>query len=885
MKSISEIISLLEAFAQTRNDQGGTRGCVIRTQFISPTLHIDVIDDAFTGLDAEARLDLLQGWIDRLSPDNSGLFADAMARLPVTINPLPQDEADAKKKWMDQSTQVTWVSSFMDNQPLKKVVEHAAESNRFLHFYGYKGGQGRSTVLALLAKALADDGYRVLLLDADVEAPSLDLLFGVSAVSFDQTLMGLCGWSDRFQPIAGAYSGRIGGRIDLVPCRPRTENADLDFALLAAIAPLDARIFENAAQQLQDRLANEYREYDVVMVDHRTGIASSVLPLLNHLPGSAVVFARADMNTVAVPSELRRVVRSIFSATSAIPGVFVSFSLDPNKSSTAEQSPTEARAREILLGELASVIEKTSEQDTEISTAELSLNWIDWYLDRAMLASTLPDVSRLQADNISSLNLLRETLELPIGRRRQPKMGLQLTKDINSHPVSSLSGAKDLGQFIHIPELDKLFILGNTYSYILGRKGTGKTRLLREMAIRSLGIPLLVANDENSTSGLRSQSIEANTWLDKCEYDAPTFWWSMLRMRIQDGAINNMSMESLVRQYLKSGEEPKVLADRLQIKDLILRMPEPNVLLVDGLETLVPAAKIKMFVTSLFDMMGTLQNDPSLASRLIIRSFIREDLASDSVQNVEQQVEGRSLRLKWSAASILNFALSRLPSLTWIGAQFGDVCEEIVTSRSEIERSELTEPQATELMLRIFPSRLRRNNLSTATFLRLYFSDTGGDDTNKGTFYPRLYLSFLQKLDALAAKATNALDSNGRIDSGLLNRAYDDASNEFINETKQELAHLLALDYEGSAVEDDDTAKVSKFIAAFAGLSTPFLHEAIVTELRARTGFTEKSVRESLQRMKAIRMFEDRPGFGGWWRVGQLYKMGLMMKYVRGARD
>jgi hypothetical protein len=284
-------------------------------------------------------------------------------------------------------------------------------------------------------------------------------------------------------------------------------------------------------------------------------------------------------------------------------------------------------------------------------------------------------------------------------------------------------------------------------------------------------------------------------------------------------------------------------------------------------------------------MVGTIQNDPALSSRLIIRSFVREDLATDLVQNSEQQMEGRLLRLKWSAASVLNFAVSRLPSLPWISSQFQSVCKEIVARTEEVANGALSEQEATGLMLRVFPARLRRNNLSTATFLRLYFSDAGGDDTNKATFYPRLYLTFLQKLDQLASSSNDPLDEHKtRIASGLLNRAYDEASSEFINETKQELSYLLSLEFDDSNADADssDTDNVTKFIGAFDGLSTPFEHEALVLQLRDRTHFTEKSIRDSLQRMKAIRMFEERPGYGGWWRVGQLYKMGLRMKYVRG---
>jgi len=880
MKSISEIITSLKSLTRVDGINTTAHLCELRIKFVAPSLHVDAISKEFIGIDTDSRMDILQAWLNEVSLDEPAMILNTVARLPITVNALTPEEAEDKAKWFDQASQASWVSSFLE-EPHRKSTPALETTPKYVHFYGYKGGQGRSTVLALLAKALADDGYRILLVDADIEAPSLDLLFGVSADTFAQTLMGLCGWADEFQPIAGAYTGRFNGRIDLLPCRPRIESADLDFALLVATAPLDSRIYENAAKKLQDSLPSGNDAYDIIIVDHRTGIASSVLPLINRLPGAAVVFARTDFNTATVPSELRRVVRAIFSNTASIPGVFVSFSLDPNRAASAARSPIEARVREQLLGELASVIESSDEVDSanQISTTDLSLNWIDWYHDRALLEPALPEVSRLQSDNISSINLLREALALPVGRRRElipGKTGVAIT----GKPSASLSGAKDSGPFIHIPEIDKLFVPGNPYTYILGRKGTGKTRLLNEMVQRSLGIPLLVAADETKTSALRSQSIESQAWLEQCKNDAPTFWWSLIRMAIENDG--GSSIENVVKKYIESNVDPKTITDRLQIKTLLLKLRSPQVFLVDGLETLVPAARIKDFVTALFEIMGTFQNDPSVANRLTIRSFVREDLAANAIQNIEQQLEGRSLRLKWSAVSILNFALSRIPTLDWIRSTFFDVCEEIEEHQATIQRSSLSEKDATELLLRIFPTRLRRNNLSTATFLRLYFSDAGGDDTNKATFYPRLYLSFLQKLDASAAEEPSPLDSDNRIKSSLLNRAYDEASGEFISETKQELSHLLSLEYDGkNAQTNSDQDKVTKFINAFAGLSTPFQHEAIIVELQTKTKFSEKSVRESLLRMKAIRMFEDRPGYAGWWRVGQLYKKGLLMKYVR----
>jgi Mrp family chromosome partitioning ATPase len=880
MSSISETIGLLNRLTKAIGDELPHLQSV-NVKFVAPSLHVDAVSSSFGGIYDENRLELLQKWIDN-SPEGERVnLAGVMARLPVTINAITEQEAIEKNKWTSVAESASWVSSFIGGSH-NVHINQDLPSQKYVHFYGYKGGQARSTVLAMLSKALSDDGYQVLLVDADIEAPSLDLFFGVSADSFSQTLMGLCGWAEEIRPVAGVHAGRTGGRVDLLPCRPRVDSIDLDFAMLAASAPLDCRIYEKAADRLDGYLQSLSSAYDVVMVDHRTGIASSVLPILSRLHGSAVVFIRTDANTAVVPSELKRVVKSIFAATTAAPGVFMSFSLDPNKSASSAKSPMEARTREQLLGQLASVLEARSDASNgeEITTSDLSLNWIDWYLDRSLLEPNLPDVSKLQSDNMASLGLLRETLGLPIGRKQQTT---QVSPIIVIDSGSSLSGAKDSGQFIHIPEVESLFVDGNPYTYILGRKGTGKTRLLREMATRGFGLPLLVAADEVGTSGLRSQSIEATAWLERCQYDASVFWWSLLQIAIHRGE-NDESIDKIISEHLDKHTDPKSLADRLQIKSTLANSEVRRVFLIDGLETLVPAARIKGFVSALFELMGTVQNDPLLATRLTIRAFVREDLAADAVQNVEQQMEGRSLRLKWSATSILNFAVSRLLALKWISRNFEEVCEKIRIQSDRIAKSGLSEQDATAILLQIFPERLRRNNLFTATFLRLYFSDAGGDDTNKATFYPRLYLSFLQKLDELAANSQQPLDAKQRIDSTLLNKAYDAASSEFINETKQELTHLLSLEYEdvGAYGDENDQVRVAKFIAAFAGLSTPFQHETIIGELRSKTNFTERSVRESLQRMKAIRMFEDRPGYAGWWRVGQLYKMGLLMKYVRG---
>jgi Mrp family chromosome partitioning ATPase len=882
MKSASYLIEQLKKLQGKRKTRTSIE---VEIVYIAPTLHIDVISELFSGKSDEERRSILSQKLVSACHLPTDYLDTALTGLPLILNTLTKTEVADKLVWTQHRSMNSWVSSFLDSSSIDRSKIALSNGQQYIHFYGYKGGQARSSVLGLLAKSMADDGYNILIVDADIEAPSIDNLLGVFAEGLNQTLMGMCGWGSEVHPIAGAYAGKAGGRIDVIPCRPRGEFFDLDFALLIATAPMDVRMYERAAQKLHSYASNSHISYDAIFIDHRTGIASSVLPLMNELPGPSVIFARTDSNLSTIPTDLKRVIRSIFSSSPELPGAYVSFSLDTNRKTEQNLQGHSARIREALLSELALTVEERNRHlsptdSTTISAGEMSVNWIDWYLDRAMLETNLPDVGKLQSDNMSSLTRLREVLGLPLERRAavlNQKVHLNDSRDV----LLSVSGAKDQGQFIHIPDVERLFVDGNPYSYILGRKGTGKTRLLREIAVRSLGTPILVASDETTQPAMRSQSVEANTWLTRCNGDASVFWWSLIHLAVQ-GISVGLTVKQVLEQELTSTTQIGSLGNPLKVKKVILSLDKKHSLLVDGLENLVSSDKIKSFVSGLFEVMAAIQNDPQMAERITVRAFVREDLASDAIQNVEQQMEGRLLRLKWSSTSILNFAVSRIPYLPWINATFTDVCNEILKKATEIQRSTLPEQEAMELLLRIFPSRIRRNNLSTATFLRLYFSDAGGDDTNKATFYPRLYLSFLQKLNDLAGTSASPITEDSRIVSSLLNNAYDEASSEFINETKQELTFLLSLKYsKGSPSKEDDQARVARFVSAFDGLSTPFEYDQLVDELVNRTSFTELSVRESLRQMKAIRMFEDRPGFAGWWRVGQLYKTGLRMKYVR----
>lgn len=855
----------------------------VDVSYIAPILHIVLHGKIFSNLEYDSRIEKVNQYLIGKGIERDSL--DTLLRAaPISIDCVTPTEFIAFQDMVranGDSALSSWVPWFEEATLPPPQIEKKLES-KFIHFYGYKGGQGRSTVLALLAKSLANDGFKALVIDADVEAPSLDYLFSGRADDHSQTLMGLCGWANEIRPIVGVHMGTRNGRVDLIACRSRQPEVDLDFAMFVSTNPLDTRVLERGADKLSHFLQCTAEKYDAVLIDHRTGMTASVLPLIRRLPGAIAMFARPDSNVGALPSDLMRITRSILRSGIPSKSFFVTFSLDEKQAKEKSINKEEALWRDAISKELetaARPLNTPTDDEAIYSPDELAYRWVNWVLDRAIFGLSSPAPERLQYDNIEALGKMRELVDLSGLKRGFHKTNSQRTQTA----LVSVSGARDQGLFIQIPEIESLLIPNNPFTYVLGRKGTGKTRLLNELALRGLGIPLLVASDEVVAGGIRSGSIEATTWMDRCERNAETFWWSLLGISLELDYGSDSLINSIDR-HLKLRTNPILLADKLKIRDLAKKHAGQHVLLIDGLETMVPATESRELVAALFRLMSTIQNDPAFASKLTIRLFIREDLATGAIQNVEQQMDGRAIQLRWSAASILNFALSRLPTLPWVKTRYDSLCKRIDSDMygEKITFGQLSEQEAIELLLEALPNRIRRNNLSTKTFLKLYFSDAGGDETNRAAFYPRLYMSFLSKLDSLCASSEQATDENGRIDSRLVNQSYDAASSDFINETKLELVYLLSLESPRDSDENEnDVAKVDRFIAAFDGMSTPFEYEQAIEDLMHKTGFTEASIRSSLIRMKSIRMFEDRPGYAGWWRVGQLFKMGLRMKYTR----
>lgn len=846
----------------------------VEVRYAHPTLYVIVVDENFKKSSTDARREALASAID---------VADAELILlenssGISIELVCKEEFETELYFLEGRDRDTHWLPMMDSVVRDSLQTPPAELVNALHFYGFKGGQARSTVLGLFAKFLAAEGYKVLVVDVDVEAPSLDLLFDAAAFDVSSTLMGLCGWSDSFTAIAAFAAHGTEGRVDVVPCRPRSENFDMDFAAFTVRASLDISIIRDGIAKLKHYVSQMHvdQRYDIVLFDHRTGIAPSVLPAIREWRGPTVVFVRPD----GLSGQAESAFASLFSQNPDNPGAYVAFTLDFDAGKTAARD-IESEPVQRLLQTLSEAIAKgaeSSDEDILVPADSLDKYWVSWYADRALLTSVSPPVEELIKANISSLRQLRDVLG--IYKASSTAAAVESQKTI----IRSPSGAVDQGWFIETPEIARLFLQNSPISYVTGRKGTGKTRVHKEMAQRGLGEPMFSAADFEG-GGLLSISTKQEMLLDKCGGDFKKFWWALLGISLESKpGTKRGGWDALIDAWCELPDSERDERASSYYVAKTFQGSARRTFLVDGIETAVASSLLPNFVEELLRFMLTIQSDSKLSSIVFVRLFIRTDLLQTSTQNIEQQTSNRKLDLRWDSAGIFNFVLARIEQSEWFNEYFGEACARIGQQLDEIRAGRLRAEAYEPLLLSIFPQKLRRNNIQTITFLDTYFSDAGGENKVGASFYPRLFEQFLSKIESISQNYVERGETfieHGRLVHTVVLEAHAEAAQSFTDGVTQELSVSLDLDDD----QNRNTQLVRELMNAFEGLPTPFKFEPTAAIIASNMGtvLDVNKVRGAMQRMRDVGIFENHPKRSGEWRAGRLYKAALRMKFGRGA--
>ena len=155
------------------------------------------------------------------------------------------------------------------------------EQNKIKHVIGVmsgKGGVGKSSMSVLLAKGLADKGYQVGIMDADITGPSIPRLLGLEREK-------AYGTNDAIQPVIDKDGIKV---------------MSLNFLMEDENQPVVWRgpIVGNAVQQFWSDVI--WGELDVLLIDMPPGTGDVALTVLQNMPVNGVVMVSTPQPMVSM---------------------------------------------------------------------------------------------------------------------------------------------------------------------------------------------------------------------------------------------------------------------------------------------------------------------------------------------------------------------------------------------------------------------------------------------------------------------------------------------------------------------------------------------------------------------------------------------------------
>jgi cellulose biosynthesis protein BcsQ len=203
-----------------------------------------------------------------------------------------------------------WSDILMAPEPDRPAILDEDSSKRplIVTFYSFKGGVGRSTALGLVAGILATRNRRVVMVDFDLEAPGISVLFQNDVENINEEQYGVLDYlhqryltPDRNIPTIDNCICQINlgtrGELFLVPAGEYNENyihrlAELDRHTLQCFYRGEINPVQQLITDIKDRL-----DPDVILIDARPGFNDTSAIALFDLADTAIVcFSPTDQS-------------------------------------------------------------------------------------------------------------------------------------------------------------------------------------------------------------------------------------------------------------------------------------------------------------------------------------------------------------------------------------------------------------------------------------------------------------------------------------------------------------------------------------------------------------------------------------------------------------
>ncbi|WP_293329681.1 ParA family protein [Microcoleus sp. CAWBG58] len=648
-------------------------------------LKIRAIANCFEG----KQLDEREEQIDRiLAKINFNL-----AQYPISGYDLltPQESADEPPEHIQLPL---WSDILMAAEPEQPEIvdEDSPKRPLIVTFYSFKGGVGRSTALGLVAGILASRNRRTVMVDFDLEAPGISVLFQNDIENINEQQYGVLDYlhqryltPDLNIPniddcICQVNSGTR-GELFLVTAGEYNEN------YIHRLADLDLQSFYrkeiNPVQQLitdiQERL-----DPDVILIDSRPGFNDTSAIALFDLADTAIVcFSPTDQSFEG----LRWVVQAVKKQRNYQGKPDIRFLLTPI-------APVGNELQQIWTDKVENWIEDNWGLPVETKVEEL-YHKILYNPNIATLSSLVNNVSKSLLDDYLPI---AEVIDASLP---DLKSSLTNTNIGNKHILNELHFQAATAQELEVSSIPDIFhktadfpnFLTNKFWLIRGAKGTGKSLLFRLFVERSETAKELAHSDVDLNNvdfiaghgqpRLHGQILESND-LANYEQNAGesswrSFWlnYALLQLCRALPELRSLSEfnsdEDLVRlssqlhpehaqivSWLANSINSPKSGDRLRTVDRWLQDNRRRVwLLYDELDAGFGSTQIDYLrrQRSLEALLAWwLEVGTSLKS-IVPKIFLREDIWNQLNFTNKGHYSGRFLQLRWEEADLWRLVL------------------------------------------------------------------------------------------------------------------------------------------------------------------------------------------------------------------------------------
>lgn len=256
-------------------------------------------DPALAGDDWEALAGALDDRLGRFSPGPQHVLLkpdELIDRTDVLDSPDRVRIPDVSNAWV--------VDRLLTNQEWLRQPRPARPAPPVATAFSLKGGVGRSTAVAVWARYLAREGYKVVAIDLDLEAPGLSSLLADELPTYgmvDWLVESLLGEPDQelladclaFSRVAGEAEGVV----QVLPAFGEKTGdyvAKLGRVYLPGLAPTGEIGLADRLARLVEMLASREDPPDVVLLDSRAGLHDIGAAAVTQLGAEVFLFARDE---------------------------------------------------------------------------------------------------------------------------------------------------------------------------------------------------------------------------------------------------------------------------------------------------------------------------------------------------------------------------------------------------------------------------------------------------------------------------------------------------------------------------------------------------------------------------------------------------------------